>query len=86
MWGTNSMYLKVVDKFNEWYISGYVTASNQRLMLLHDTRNDDGIKNFFQETHELFIKVMLNPFYEINSPINSSSFDSKVRGIAKRYL
>ncbi|KAK4374732.1 hypothetical protein RND71_005409 [Anisodus tanguticus] len=27
-----------------------------RLMLLHDSRNDDGIKSFFQEVHELYIK------------------------------
>lgn len=26
-------------------------------MLLHEVRNDDGIKNFFQEVHELYVKV-----------------------------
>lgn len=28
-----------------------------RFMLLHDSKNDDGIKHFFTECHELFIKV-----------------------------
>lgn len=28
-------------------------------MLLHDSRNEDGIKSFFQEVHELYIKVAL---------------------------
>ncbi|ONK66502.1 uncharacterized protein A4U43_C06F8860 [Asparagus officinalis] len=27
-----------------------------KLMLLHDLRNEDGIKSFFQEVHELYIK------------------------------
>lgn len=28
-------------------------------MLLHDTKGDDGIKSFFTECHELYIKVYL---------------------------
>lgn len=26
-------------------------------MLLHDSRNEDGVKSLFQEVHELYIKV-----------------------------
>ncbi|KAG5458500.1 MAG: Sedlin, N-terminal conserved region-domain-containing protein [Olpidium bornovanus] len=121
-------YLKVVDKFNDYYISAYVTASNVKFVLLHETKADDGIKNFFTECHELYIKVkgtgqlaepagssnltetfrltplllptvdsqvalrssvpqvLLNPFYDVNSPIRSPVFDQRVRLLAKKYL
>ena len=52
-----SRYLKVIDKYNEWLVSAYVSASGVKFMLLHDTPNVDGIRNFFIECHELFVKV-----------------------------
>ncbi|KAI9017109.1 Sedlin [Gaertneriomyces semiglobifer] len=86
VWSTNSMYLKVVDKFNEWFISAFVTASGVRFMLLHDTQNTDGIRNFLQDVHELYIKVLLNPFMEPNSKITSPQFDARLKALARKWL
>ncbi|KAF4384655.1 hypothetical protein F8388_003962 [Cannabis sativa] len=88
------MFLKAIDRFNDLVVSVYVTAGHilailnihTRLMLLHDSRNDDGIKSFFQEVHELYIRILLNPLYLPGSRITSSHFDTKVRALARKYL
>ncbi|CAN8240532.1 unnamed protein product [Cochlearia groenlandica] len=94
-WTTSAMFLKSVDRFNDLVVSVYVTAglfsslipsTHTRLMLLHDSRNEDGIKSFFQEVHELYIKILLNPLYLPGSRITSTHFDTKVRALARKYM
>ena len=86
MWSTQGMFFKNVDKFNDFIISAFVTAGHIKLMLLHDVRNEDGIRNFFHDVHELYIKVLMNPFYEPNTPITSTLFDSRVKLLGRRYF
>jgi hypothetical protein len=38
-------------------VSLTASMTHTRFMLLHDSRSEDGIKSFFQEVHELYIKV-----------------------------
>ena len=85
VWGTQNMYLKCVDKFNDYYISAFVTAGHAKLMLLHDVRNDDGIKNFFNDVYELYVRVLMNPFYEPDTPI-TSTFDARVKLLMRRFF
>ncbi|KAF9008684.1 Sedlin [Cyathus striatus] len=82
----NLMYLKSVDKFNEWTVSAFVTPGNMKFILLHEGKNDEGIRSFFMDVWELYVKTTLNPFHTAHSAIRSSTFDGRVRASAKKYL
>jgi len=82
----NTMYLKSVDKFNEWTVSALITPGNMKFVLLHEGKNDDGIKSFFMDVWELYVKTMLNPFHTAHSPIKSNVLDTRVRQSAKKNL
>jgi hypothetical protein len=86
MWASNSKYLKVVDRFANLFISAFVSPGNVRLLLLHEKKDEDSVKQFFNEVYELYLHVLLNPFYRLNSPITSAAFDAKVKAIGKRLL
>ena len=86
VWNTQTMYFKNVDKFNDFLVSAYVTSGCVKFMLLHDVNNNEGIRNFFQDVHELYVKVLANPFYEVNTPITSPLFHSRVTTLGRRYF
>lgn len=79
-----------------------VDITDMKFVLLHDAKGDDGVKNFFQEVWELYVKVsytswcthsftsvpqtVMNPFHTSHTAIRSSVFDARVRASAKKYL
>ncbi|XP_027058529.1 probable trafficking protein particle complex subunit 2 [Pocillopora damicornis] len=78
--------LDLVDE-SMWSTTGILDFGyNCRFMMLHDVRNDDGIKNFFSDVYETYIKVIMNPFYDMNKKIESPNFERKVTVAAKKHL
>ncbi len=55
-------------------------------MLLHDLKSNDSIKSFFTAVHENYIKILMNPFYEPNTPITEQPFHEKVKQLGVQYL
>ncbi|ODV96628.1 hypothetical protein PACTADRAFT_1217 [Pachysolen tannophilus NRRL Y-2460] len=91
-WKFNKNYFKNYDNFNNnfYKLSCYLTFGNMKLILLHqlddNLKNDDNIKQFLFEINELYVKTMLNPFYNVNEKIKSEAFDLKVKAVARKYL
>lgn len=86
------MYLKNVDRFNEWSVSAFLAASGTRFVLLHplrdEQRKDDAemIRSFFMAVYECYIKLIMNPLYDPTTPIRSASFRERCAQIARRNL
>ncbi|KAK9460783.1 Sedlin [Lipomyces oligophaga] len=85
-WTNNAMHLKVIDKFYNYLISSYITAGNIKFLLLHESRVDDAIRQFFIDIYDLYVKTLMSPFYSVDQPITSKVFDQRVRMLAKKYL
>ncbi|EFP83092.2 uncharacterized protein PGTG_09045 [Puccinia graminis f. sp. tritici CRL 75-36-700-3] len=87
IWAEKSMYLKQIDRFHEWSVSAWIPPGGMRFVLLHEIKNnDDGIKMFFLEAWESFVRHQLSPFYEINSRIASPQLDTRIRTSARKFL
>mmetsp|Transcript_20256 Transcript_20256/g.62416 ORF Transcript_20256/g.62416 Transcript_20256/m.62416 type:complete len:138 (+) Transcript_20256:92-505(+) len=83
---TSDMYLKVVDKWNDQFVYAFVTGGHAKFLLLTDGKNEDAVRNFFQDVYGEYVKVVMNPFWKYDTPIISKKFDQSVRALAKRYL
>jgi hypothetical protein len=75
-----------VDKFNDSFITAYVTPGQVKMLMLHDTKIEEPLRAFFQDVHEAYVKVLLNPFYSYGKTIVSPTFEDKVRALALQHL
>ncbi|XP_055341893.1 trafficking protein particle complex subunit 2-like [Paramacrobiotus metropolitanus] len=92
----SQMFFKNIDRFNEWSVSAFVTCSLVKFVLLHPNREEsqsalrkeesDIIRNFFYAVYEIYMKMILNPFYELDSEITSRAFREKFQQLVKKHL
>lgn len=73
-WTTPNMYLKQVDKFEVYednptpplLVHCFITPNNTKFLLLHESKPEDAIKQFFNEVYEAFTRMELSPFFDQN--------------------
>lgn len=82
---STSMYLKSIDKFNEWTVYAFV-PNKLRILLLLTNKIARVDENFFIELYQTYCKFATNPLYIHSTIIKSASFDRKVSQITRRYL
>jgi hypothetical protein len=47
---------------------------------------EEGVKNFFLEVYDAWVKTIMSPFYSLNAPVRSPVFRARVLGAARKYL
>lgn len=93
-WQSGILQLGKIDSFCGVVVHAYITQGNIKLILCSDTlsgevvskQDETSIKHFFYDTHELYVKAMLSPFYAVNDPIVSPDFDHRVKALARKHL
>ncbi|CAK9438784.1 uncharacterized protein LODBEIA_P30080 [Lodderomyces beijingensis] len=86
-WSTQLLNLGKIDQFYGISISAYITQGNIKFILCYDSnKEENSIRQFFQDINDLYVKALMNPFYNVNDAMVSPDFDLKVKLIAKKYL
>jgi hypothetical protein len=67
-------------------VSAFITPGGLYMLLLHEGRNEENVRLFFNEAYALYTKQLLNPFTIFDAPIVSPAFDEKIRLAARRFL
>lgn len=83
---TNSNYIGVLQPSDTHKIHGYVTASRIKFILLLDSSKpmprDVDIKHFFENLHQIWMKLTANPFYKPGKIIkNMPKFIKMIDGL-----
>lgn len=73
-------YRECIDSSDNYNISAYVTAGQTAFLLLHSktSKRGDAVKKFFKQVHTAYAELLMNPFYDVKTPIEDEKFKKAV--------
>lgn len=77
-------YRDNIDTYETYMVSAYVTPGQTAFLLLHPKKKD--LKKFFQQVHLCYAQLLMNPFYDVRTPIEDETFRKNVIQAAKQYI
>lgn len=87
MWTKGDCYLSKIDKFDDrFHVSAYTAFAPVKLLLMQDQEPHDNVRPFFQETYELVVRYLMNPFASPTQPIRSKAFEDRIAAIYARFF
>ena len=78
-----SAYRDCIDSYENYQISAYVTPGQTAFLLLHPKKKSETIKKFFQQVHSFYAQLLMNPFYDVRTPIEDETFKKNVQTAAQ---
>lgn len=61
-----------------------LTETDIKFILLSSNKNEDS-KLFFNAVYEDYVKLLMNPLYELQSPIKSEALTTHIKQLLKQY-
>eukprot|EP01006_Ploeotia_vitrea_P035565 TRINITY_DN65896_c8_g1_i1.p2 TRINITY_DN65896_c8_g1~~TRINITY_DN65896_c8_g1_i1.p2 ORF type:complete len:132 (-),score=37.57 TRINITY_DN65896_c8_g1_i1:119-514(-) len=80
------LFLGLLFSVEDFRVFGYVTNTNVKFVIVTymSSANEGAIKPFFRQLHEEYLRLLGNPFYKINDPIESERFLKSIRRMSAR--
>ena len=86
--GTDAMFVGLLQSVEDMRVYAYMTTTHIKFLLVVQDRSsmmDETIKRLFLKIHRIYVEYMLNPFCQINAPISSVHFDTKLKDLVTAY-
>ena len=77
------MYFRNIDVYGSHHLSAFVTPGNVKFILMTQSKSFES-KPFFESVYEDYIKIILNPFYELQTPIQNEQLTTHIKHLLKQ--